>query len=155
MLTRQFLPVIRGALEHTNPCADGAYELQPADGEAEVTLLATGSEVSIATDVRKRLQKTGIPTRVISMPCWELLENLESSVRENVLGQGTLRVGIEAAVRSGWDRWLGECGIFFGMTGFGASAPYKDLYDHFGLTAEKIAAGVLCHLSITSRDQKG
>ncbi|SVD12159.1 uncharacterized protein METZ01_LOCUS365013, partial [marine metagenome] len=124
----------------------------PADGKAEVTLLATGSEVSIATDVRKHLQKTGIPTRVISMPCWELLENLESSARENVLGRGTLRVGIEAAVRSGWDRWLGECGIFFGMTGFGASAPYKDLYDHFGLTAEKIAAGVRGHLSITARD---
>ena len=152
VLTRQVLPVIRGALKQTNPCADGAYELQPADGEAKVTLLATGSEVSIATDVRKHLQKTGIPTRVISMPCWELLENLESSVRENVLGQGTLRVGIEAAVRSGWDRWLGECGIFFGMTGFGASAPYKDLYDHFGLTAEKIAAGVRGHLSITARD---
>ena len=89
------------------------------------------------------------------MPCWELIENLEITIRATLLGRGTLRVGIEAAVRSGWDRWIGEDGMFFGMTGFGASAPYKDLYDHFGLTAEKIAMTVRHHLDTTASRQKG
>ena len=154
-LTRQNLPIVRYNTERTNPCAGGAYELLSADGVAVVTLLASGSEIAIAVEARDRLQDANIPTRVVSMPCWELIENLEITMRATLLGRGTLRVGIEAAVRSGWDRWIGEDGMFFGMTGFGASAPYKDLYDHFGLTAEKIATRVHHHLDTTAPRQKG
>ena len=155
ILTRQNLPVLRYNTKQNNPCAGGAYELRSADGEPAVTLLASGSEVAIAVEARERLQEANIPTRVVSMPCWELIENLEITIRATLLGRGTLRVGIEAAVRSGWDMWLGEDGMFFGMTGFGASAPYKDLYDHFGLTAEKIATRVHHHLDTTASHQKG
>lgn len=154
-LTRQNLPIVRYNTEQTNLCAGGAYELLSADGEAIVTLLASGSEIAIAVEARDQLQDARIPTRVVSMPCWELIENLESTMRATLLGRGTLRVGIEAAVRSGWDQWLGEDGMFFGMTGFGASAPYKDLYDHFGLTAEKIATRVRYHLDTIVSRQKG
>ena len=155
ILTRQNLPVLRYNTKQKNPCAGGAYELRSADGEPAVTLLASGSEVAIAVEARERLQEANIPTRVVSMPCWELIENLEITIRATLLGRGTLRVGIEAAVRSGWDMWLGEDGMFFGMTGFGASAPYKDLYDHFGLTAEKIVRRVHHHLDTTASHQKG
>ena len=155
VLTRQNLPIVRQHTKQDNPCADGAYEILSSDGTAVVTLLATGSEVAIAAEARDLLQAANIPTRVVSMPCWELIENLDTKRRETLLGGESLRVGIEAAVRSGWDRWLGNDGMFFGMTGFGASAPYKDLYDHFGLTAPKIAKSVQHHLDTSTTDQKG
>ena len=155
VLTRQNLPIVRQHTKQDNPCADGAYEILSSDGTAVVTLLATGSEVAIAAEARDLLQAANIPTRVVSMPCWELIENLDTKRRETLLGGESLRVGIEAAVRSGWDRWLGNDGMFFGMTGFGASAPYKDLYDHFGLTAPKIAKSVRYHLDTSTTDQKG
>jgi transketolase len=155
VLTRQNLPIVRQHAKQDNPCADGAYEILSSQGAAVVTLLATGSEVAIAAETRDLLQAANIPTRVVSMPCWELIENLDSKRRETLLGGESLRVGIEAAVRSGWDRWLGKNGMFFGMTGFGASAPYKDLYDHFGLTAPKIAKSVQHHLDTSTTDQKG
>ena len=155
VLTRQNLPIVRQHTKQDNPCADGAYEILSSDGTAVVTLLATGSEVAIAAEARDLLQAANIPTRVVSMPCWELIENLDTKRRETLLGGESLRVGIEAAVRSGWDRWLGNDGMFFGMTGFGASAPYKDLYDHFGLTAPKIAKSVRHHLDTSTTEQKG
>ena len=155
VLTRQNLPIVRQHAKQDNSCADGAYEILSSDGTAVVTLLATGSEVAIAAEARDLLQATNTPTRVVSMPCWELIENLDTKRRETLLGGKSLRVGIEAAVRSGWDRWLGDNGMFFGMTGFGASAPYKDLYDHFGLTAQKISKSVRHHLDTSTKDQKG
>ena len=121
-----------------NACARGAYELVAADGEAVVTLLATGSEVSIAVAARNNLQSAGIATRVVSMPCWELFEEQDESYRQQVLGPGTVRIAIEAGVSMGWDRYLGPDGGFIGMAGFGASAPAKDLFKHFGITAEAV-----------------
>jgi len=138
-LTRQGVPAVR--LEHSkdNLCARGAYELIAADGKATVTLLATGSEVSIAVAARNILQSAGQPTRVVSMPCWELFEAQDEAYRAAVLGPDTVRVGIEAAIEMGWDRYLGPRGAFIGMRGFGASAPAKELYHHFGLTADAVA----------------
>jgi transketolase len=117
----------------------GAYELAPAEGEAKVTFLATGSEVEIALAARTLLQQDGIGARVVSMPCWELFDAQSETYRESVLRPGTVKVAIEAAISFGWDRYLGEHGRFIGMKGFGASAPAKDLYKHFGITADAAA----------------
>jgi transketolase len=138
-LTRQNLPTVRTAHTGENLCARGAYELAGADGEAKVTILATGSEVDVALKARDLLQADGIGTRVVSMPCWELFEEQDETYRERVLGPGTVKVGIEAASPFGWDRYIGPDGAFVGMHSFGASAPAKDLFKHFGITPEAAA----------------
>ncbi|MBT4042214.1 MAG: transketolase, partial [Rhodospirillaceae bacterium] len=139
ILSRQGLPAVRLAYAEANACARGAYELIAAEGDAAVTLLATGSEVSIAVAARNNLQSAGIPTRVVSMPCWELFEAQDLEYRQQTLGMETIRIGVEAAISMGWDRYFGESGGFVGMTGFGASAPAKELFKHFGITAEAVA----------------
>lgn len=135
-LSRQNLPTLR--TEHTdeNLCARGGYELVPASRKAEVTLIATGSEVEIAIAAQKILEKDGIPTRVVSMPCTNLFDEQSPEYRDDILGKGTVKVAIEAALRYGWDKYIGIDGGFVGMTGFGASAPAKDLYKHFNITPE-------------------
>ncbi|MDA1097635.1 MAG: transketolase [Proteobacteria bacterium] len=138
VLSRQGLPAVRLDYSDENACARGAYELIAADGEAAVTLMATGSEVSIAVAARNNLQSAGVPTRVVSMPCWELFEAQDDDYRRQILGPGTVRIGVEAAVSMGWDRYHGPQGGFVGMTGYGASAPAKELYRHFGITAEAV-----------------
>jgi transketolase len=143
-LTRQGLPLLRtepGGPQGTdqNLCARGAYVLRQTAGARQVTLLATGSEVSIAVAASEMLAAEGIGGTVVSMPCWELFEAQPQAYRASVLGTAP-RVGIEAAVRLGWDRWLGERSAFIGMSGFGASAPIEALYPHFGITAEKVVA---------------
>ncbi len=146
VLSRQGLPAVR--TEHTdeNLCARGAYVLAEAAGERRVTLLATGSEVEIALDARRILEAEGIPAAVVSMPCWELFDEQDVAYREGVLGKGTVRIGIEAAVSLGWDRYLGENGAFVGMGSFGASGPAEQLYEHFGITAEKVVAAAKARL---------
>ena len=138
-LTRQGVPALRTHHTDDNLCALGAYELSPADGEPRVTLLATGSEVAIALDARGLLQSEGVPTRVVSVPSFELLEAQNKEERDAVLGASTLRIAVEAMVSFGWDRLIGADGVLVGMTGFGASAPCDDLYAHFGITPEKVA----------------
>ena len=139
VLSRQGLPALRR--EHTtdNVCARGAYVLAEANGDRQVTLLATGSEVAVALAARELLQEEGIGTAVVSMPCWELFDEQDEDYRKQVLGPGTLRVAVEAAVRLGWDRYIGDDGRFVGMTSFGASAPAEHLYEHFGITAAAVA----------------
>ncbi len=139
-LSRQNLPQQRLTVEKENLCAKGAYELMPADGAAKVTLFASGSEVAIAAEARARLQAEGIPTRVVSVPCFELFERQPAAYQKQVLGEGTARVAVEAGVRQGWERFVGSGGGFVGMSSFGASAPIKALYEHFGITADKVAA---------------
>ncbi|GLR82896.1 transketolase [Azospirillum oryzae] len=144
-LTRQNVPTLR--TEHTadNLSARGAYVLAEADGERKATILATGSEVSLAMEARKALQAQGIGTAVVSMPSWELFERQDDAYKASVLGTG-VRVGVEAAIRLGWDRWLGDKGAFVGMAGFGESAPYQELYKHFGITAEAVVDAVKARL---------
>jgi transketolase len=139
-LTRQNLPQQRLGVDAENRCAAGAYELVAADGEAKVALFATGSEVSLAVEAQKMLAGRGIPTRVVSVPCFELLFEAPEAARRAVIGQAPVKVGIEAAVRQGWDAIIGTDGRFVGMTSFGASAPAKDLYKHFGITVDAIVA---------------
>jgi transketolase len=136
-LSRQNLPTVRTAHTDENMCAKGAYELASAP-DAKVTLLATGSEVELAFKARDLLAAENIAARIVSMPCWELFEQQSETYRETVLGPGTVKVGIEAAMRFGWDRYIGSTGAFVGMHGFGASGPYKDVYAHFAITPEAV-----------------
>jgi transketolase len=140
VLSRQALPTMRTEYAE-NWCARGGYVLAEADGPRAATLIATGSEVSIAMTARESLAAEGIRVAVVSLPCWELFSQQDEAYRAKVLG-GAPRVGIEAACGFGWERWLGNDGTFIGMTDFGASAPYEDLYKHFGITPEAIAAAV-------------
>jgi transketolase len=146
-LTRQALPQLRRALDADNKCAAGAYEISPADGKADVSIFATGSEVAIAVEAQKLLGQQGVPARVVSVPCFELLEELTAAQRRAVIGEARVNIGVEAAVRQGWDAIVGSAGAFIGMSSFGASAPYKELYKKFGITPEAITEAALRKLS--------
>jgi transketolase len=151
LLTRQSLPVIdRTKFAPAENLAKGAYVLIGAapthptsgrveTGKPEVLLLATGSEVSIAVDAYNKLTAEGIKARVVNMPCWELFEKQSKEYRDSVLPpEVKARVAVEAAVELGWHKWLGEKGIFIGMSTFGASAPGKVCFEKFGITADAV-----------------
>jgi transketolase len=142
-LTRQNLPQLRLGHDERNRCAAGAYEIVPADGIATVSLFASGSEVAIAVEARKFLREKGVQARVVSVPCFELFLAAPDEIRRAVIGNAPAKVAVEAAVRQGWDAIIGADGAFVGMSDFGASAPYKELYKHFGITAEKVAEAAL------------
>jgi transketolase len=137
-LTRQNLPQLRTSAPNDNPCAHGAYELVAAQGEAKVSLFASGSEVEIAVAAQKQLAERGIASRVVSVPSLELLLAQPAERRKAIIGNAPVKIAIEAAVRWGWDAVIGPDGEFVGMHGFGASAPAKDLFKHFGITAETV-----------------
>jgi len=140
VLTRQALPTMRTDTSE-NRCARGGYVLAEAEGRRAATLVATGSEVAIAMDARSALAAEGMNVAVVSLPCWELFSQQDEDYRMQVLGFAP-RIGIEAASGFGWERWLGNDGVFIGMTDFGASAPYEVLYKHFGITPEAVVAAV-------------
>ncbi len=140
VLTRQGLPTLRKNYEEDNLCALGAYELLTASDEAKVTIFASGSEVEIAVNARNALENKGIPTRVVSVPCFELFEQQVESYQTALIGNAPVKIAIEAAIRQGWDRFIGSDGVFIGMHGFGASGPIDALYTHFGITAEAVVA---------------
>ena len=146
-LTRQNLPQLRTAVRNDNPCSAGGYELVAAAGEAKVSLFASGSEVEIAVAAQKQLAEKGIAARVVSVPSLELLLAQDEAKQRAVIGNAPVKVAIEAAVRWGWDAVIGQDGEFIGMHGFGASAPAKDLYKHFGITAEAAVNAALKRLS--------
>jgi transketolase len=131
--------MLRLTQSEENLSARGAYVLREVEGARDVTLLASGSEVELAVEAAQNLAVEGIKAAVVSMPCWELFEQQSPDYRRAVLGTAP-RVGVEAALRFGWDRWLGENGAFVGMTGFGASAPAGELYSHFNITAQAIVS---------------
>jgi transketolase len=138
-LSRQPLPMLRDAPTDANLSARGAYLLRSPQGPRDVTLIATGSEVEIAVAAAWLLAAEGTAAAVVSMPSWELFEAQDPAWRADLLGRAP-RVAVEAAARLGWDRWIGDTGAFVGMSGFGASAPAADLYPHFGITPEAVAA---------------
>ena len=136
-LSRQAVATLRTEQPDGNRCARGAYVLRETSGARDVSILATGSEVEIAVAAANHLAERGVQAAVISMPCWELFEAQDEDYRRRVLGQAP-RVAVEAAARLGWDRWIGDRGVFVGLTGFGASAPAADLYSYFGITADAV-----------------
>ena len=145
-LSRQKVPAVRCEPASENRSARGAYELDAASGPAKATLFGTGTELDIALRARTILEKDGIPTRVVSVPCWELFETQTAAYQAQTIGKAPVRLAVEAGIRQGWDRFIGEDGIFVGMTGFGASAPAEQLYDHFGITPQAIVAAVKAKL---------
>ena len=150
-LTRQGVPCLRagaGGNGTGNACARGGYVLRQASSETpRVVLLATGSECAIADEARQTLEAAGVPTRLVSLPCWALFDEQEPSYREGVLGGAdTVRIAVEAASPFGWERYVGPAGAIVGMRGFGASAPAKDLYAHFGITADAVVAAAKARL---------
>jgi transketolase len=146
-LTRQNLPQLRTTAPNDNPCAAGAYELVAAQGEAKATLFASGSEVEIAVAAQKQLAERGIASRVVSVPSLELLLAQPEAKRAAIIGNAPVKVAIEAAVRWGWDAVIGQDGEFIGMHSFGESGPAKELYKHFGITAEAAVNAVLKRIS--------
>jgi transketolase len=146
-LTRQNMPQLRIGFDERNRCALGGYELSAAEDDAAiVSLFATGSEVAIAVAAKKLLAARKISARVVSVPCFELLLAMPQDKRAAVIGRAQVNVAVEAGIRQGWDAIIGAEGAFVGMTSFGASAPAKDLYQHFGITAEKVAEAALARL---------
>jgi transketolase len=145
-LSRQNLATLR--LEHSdeNLSARGAYVLKESDGPAQVIFIATGSELEIAVAAREMLQRRNIGARVVSMPCSQLFDEQSEDYRSRTLEATAVKVAIEAASPFGWERYIGAGGAFVGMHGFGASAPYKELYKEFGITAEAAAKAALARL---------
>ena len=143
-LSRQKTAAVRSSAGDLS--AKGAYELAPAEGKAEVTLFACGTEVAIAMAARDKLHAQGVGTRVVSTPCWELFEAQDVRYQAAVIGKTPVRLAVDAGVRQGWDRFIGEEGLFVGMTGFGASAPAERLYQQFGITADAVAQAVTAKL---------
>ena len=145
-LSRQKTPAVRTATSSENLSARGAYEIKAANGEAKVTLFGTGTELALALQAAETLEADGVPTRVVSVPCFELFEQQSADYQASILGRGTVRVAVEAAIGQGWGRFIGEDGVFVGMTGFGASAPAEVLYDKFGVTADAVVAAARSRL---------
>ena len=137
-LSRQGCPHLRNTFEEKNKSSLGAYEIKSSDGEAQVNLIATGSEVSLAVEVYEELKNDGINSRVVSAPSFELLNKQDNDYIDKTLGQSGLRVGIEASTGLGWHNYLGDQGLFIGMNSFGASAPADQLYKNFGIDKENI-----------------
>ncbi len=139
-LTRQNLKPARIDYESENLCARGAYEVAGSDDDnPQVTLFASGSEVEIAIAARDLLVQAGHSTRVVSVPCFELFESQSAEYKKATIGDSPVKIAVEAAIEMGWHRFIGDDGAFVGMSGFGASGPYKELYEHFGITAERVA----------------
>ncbi|EJF78473.1 transketolase [Bartonella sp. DB5-6] len=151
-LSRQNLPLLRQEYEEENLCMLGAYELLTASDDAQVTLFASGSELQIAVKVHAVLEEKGIPTRVVSVPCFELFAQQSLSYQRALIGDAPIKVAIEAAVRQGWDRFIGCDGVFIGMEGFGASGMIDALYAHFGITCENVVTTVEKELGKLSKE---
>ena len=145
-LSRQKTPAVRTVASDGNLSAKGAYEIRAAKGAAKVTLFGTGTELALALAAADVLESEGVPTRVVSVPCFELFFQQPKTYQDSVIGRGTVRVAIEAAVQQGWERFIGEDGAFVGMTGFGASAPAEVLYEKFGITSDAVVAAARARL---------
>ncbi|EHS48841.1 transketolase [Rhizobium sp. PDO1-076] len=145
-LTRQNLIPARTVYEEKNLSAYGAYELISAS-DAKVSIFASGSEVEIAIKAQATLAAKGISARVVSVPCFELFFEQSADYQEAIIGKAPVKIAVEAGIRQGWDAFIGNDGAFVGMKSFGASAPAKDLYKHFGITAEAVVSAAEAKLA--------
>ena len=145
-LTRQNLIPARTEYEERNLCAQGAYELISAS-DAKVSIFASGSEVEIAIKAQQQLEAKGIPARVVSVPCFELFFDQDDAYQEAIIGHAPVKIAVEAGIRQGWDAIIGSTGTFIGMKSFGASGPAKELYKHFGITADAVVAAAEAKLA--------
>ena len=136
-LSRQGLPTVRTERTNENLTQKGGYILRNVRGARDITVMATGSEVAIALDAADVLKDQGYNVAVVSMPCWELFDQQSDQYRQSVLGSAP-RIAVEALIGFGWDRYLRTQDVFIGMHDFGASGPAPELYQHFGITKERI-----------------
>ena len=146
-LSRQNLPAVRLTYQEDNLCRQGAYELSPAQGKAQASIFASGSEVQIAMNAQKALAEKGIAARVVSVPCLDLFLAQDEATRKAVIGDAPVKIAVEAGIRMGWDGVIGSEGLFVGMDSFGTSAPMAKLYAHFGITAEAVTSAVMDRLA--------
>lgn len=152
VLTRQSVPLVRGTSFSENLSKYGGYILKKSALHSQITLLSTGSEISVALEAQNQLEKRNIGSTVVSMPCWRLFDEQPLSYQQQILGKpDILKVAIEAAADFGWHKYIGENGIFIGMPGFGASGPAADLYKHFKITAENVVEKIVQRLSTISK----
>lgn len=151
-LTRQNLPCVRINYEENNLCALGAYELETAHDEPLVTIFASGSEVEIALKAREILTEKDIATRVVSVPCFELFDEQSPSYQEALIGDAPVKIAVEAALSLGWEKFIGDDGIFIGMHSFGLSAPIDDVYRYFGITPEEVAKAAMARLEYLNNE---
>ena len=138
-LTRQKINPIRKEFIKENKCSFGAYELSRTNQEIGITIFASGSEVNLALEVSHKLATENIYSKVISVPCQELFEKQLTNYKEKILNETKFKISIEAGSTDCWRKYVGEKGLTFGINDFGKSAPYKEIYKHFGLTSEIIA----------------
>jgi transketolase len=141
-LTRQKLKPARMSYEAENLCSRGAYDIGQSATKAKAVIFASGSEVEIALAAKATLDQSGVPTRVVSVPCLELFDQQPSDYRDKIMGAEPVRVAVEAGVRLGWDRFIGTDGAFIGMKGFGASGPGEKVYEYFGITPAAVVEAV-------------
>ena len=141
-VSRQKVNPIRKEFTNENKCSAGAYEVSRTKSEIDVTILATGSEVELATEVSQKLAIEKIYSKVISMPCHELFDIQKKDYKSKILNETKHKISIEASTTDYWKKYIGENGIAFGIDNFGKSAPYKDIYEHFGLTSKNIVKKV-------------
>ena len=141
-LTRQKLEPVRKEFIKENKCSYGAYEISRTNNNVELTIFASGSEVNLADEVSHKLATENIYSKVISVPCQELLEKQTNTYKKNILKETKFKISIEAGVTNSWGKFIGQQGLVFGIDDFGKSAPYKNVYKHFGLTSENITKKV-------------
>jgi len=137
-LTRQNLDPFRKKYSNTNKCSFGAYEVLRTNKKINLTILASGSEVNLAIETSHKLAKDKIYSKVISMPCQDLFDLQSNSYKQKILGESKVKISIEAATTDCWKKYVGTNGLTFGIDDFGKSAPYKEIYKHFGLTTTNI-----------------
>ncbi|MDB2515350.1 transketolase [Candidatus Pelagibacter bacterium] len=138
-LTRQNLQTIRKKYLNVNKCSFGAYEVSRTNKKIILTILASGSEVNLAIKTSHKLAKDKIYAKVISVPCQDIFDSQSKSYKKKILGETKFKISIEAASTDCWKKYVGTEGLSFGIDSFGKSAPYKEIYKHFGLTAENIS----------------
>jgi transketolase len=138
-LTRQKINPIRKEFVKENKCSYGAYELSRTNKEIKLTIFASGSEVNLAIKVSHKLAIESIYSKVISVPCQELLEEQSADYKKKILNETKFKISIEAATTDYWKKYIGENGLSFGIDNFGKSAPYKKIYEYFNLTSNNIA----------------
>ena len=141
-LTRQKINPIRKEFVKENKCSYGAYELSRTNKEIKLTIFASGSEVNLAIKISHKLAIESIYSKVISVPCQELLEEQSADYKKKILNETKFKISIEAGSTDCWKKYVGETGLTFGINDFGKSAPYKDVYKHFSLTSENITKKV-------------
>ena len=154
VLSRQKLPAVREDCPEENPCLRGGYEIAAAAGTAQVSLLASGSEVAVALEAQGILRRHDIAARVVSMPCLDLFAEQPQAYQEDILGPGTIRIAVEAGLRQGWEGHIGAGGAFLGMGDYGASAPGEELFRHFSITAEALASLAQERLAKSRRQER-